>query len=198
MRWRRWLAGTLVLGAVAAGQVGDAPEPPGPRIAMLPDLPGGAVTLTADEIGDRLGAGPNCRADFPGCPRVLTIDAAKMPFIARNIMLAHAAGKPEVLFRGDPAMRGRNYYASCGKFIKTQPDGSCDEYPFASAREGGAGAQIAEVPKREQNCQGGTISRQYQNKDIEVGFPYLVVVTNGDHTAKGPYVGDDIGDKGAC
>jgi hypothetical protein len=35
----------------------------------------------------------------------------------------------------------------------------------------------------ERNCQGGTISRHYQDKDIEVGTSYLAVITDGDRPA---------------
>jgi hypothetical protein len=191
---------TLALAALAARLGAAAPAPGGPRIAMLSDASGGTLMLAADEIdGYRATTGPQCQKSFTGCPRLIIIDAAKMPFIARNIKTAIAVGKPEVLYRGDPAQRRAKQVAACKNFVKHYPDGSCDEYPFASSQEGGAGAQIAEVPVREQNCQGGTISGQYQAKQIAVGMPYLVVVTNSDKIARGPYIGDDIAEnKGAC
>ncbi|GGQ67161.1 NucA/NucB deoxyribonuclease domain-containing protein [Couchioplanes azureus] len=43
---------------------------------------------------------------------------------------------------------------SCAGFVKQYPDDSCDEYPFASTRQGGAGAAIAHIPQTD-NTNGG-------------------------------------------
>jgi Deoxyribonuclease NucA/NucB len=51
---------------------------------------------------------------------------------------------------------------------------SCDEYPFASTLEGGAGASIAPVPVSEQNSQGGTLSSFYQQNNVPIGGKFFV------------------------
>jgi len=53
---------------------------------------------------------------------------------------------------------------------------SLDEYPFASSQQGGAGARVMAVPRGEQSIQGGTLSRFYQNYNINHGDPFLVQI----------------------
>lgn len=83
--------------------------------------------------------------------------------------------------------------------IKYPGAGSCDEYPFASSMEGGAGARTEEVPIREQDCQGGTLSTAYRYQDIAVGDSFLVVILNPDSVADDEFRGIDTGeDRSAC
>jgi hypothetical protein len=124
--------------------------------------------------------------------KVVVIDAAKMPFIGRNITLAWASGQPAVLTRDRPENRRPHYDAVCApsRFTIQYPSrGSCDEYSFASSTQGDAGARTEEVPRREQNCQGGTLSRAYQDRPIDIGEEFVVVVANPQLIADGPYTG---------
>lgn len=137
--------------------------------------------------------------------KYVDIDAGRMPFIAQNIRNAFVpGGKPFALQRGDGTkpFRQRNYLANCANFPKRYPDGSCDEYPFASSWEGGAGAQTAEVPKREQNCQGATLKNQYTARQIAPGTPgtpFSVFLFRSEKIPPGPYAGVDIaGNPGFC
>lgn len=130
--------------------------------------------------------------------KVVVMDAAKMPFIGRNISLAWGDGKDFQLHRDTPESRRAKWTASCGKFVRSYLRGSCDEYPFASSQEGGAGARTDEVPDREQNCQGGTISRAYTLQKIVVGDEYLVVISHPDSIASQPYAGVDIAKEQSC
>lgn len=123
--------------------------------------------------------------------KVLIIDAGKMSFIARNIKLAWAEGKPAILHRESANTRTKRGKA-CGSFKKTYTRGSCDEYGFASSREGGAGARAEEVHEDEQNCQGGTISSAYQHVPINEGDAYLVVISNPDKIATVPWAGQEV------
>ncbi|HEU0077464.1 MAG TPA: NucA/NucB deoxyribonuclease domain-containing protein, partial [Longimicrobiaceae bacterium] len=107
--------------------------------------------------------------------KVLVIDAEKMSFIARNIKLAWGEGKPAILHRESANSRAKRGKVCGTSFKKTYPRGSCDEFPFASSRESGAGARAEEVHEDEQNCQGGTISSAYQHLPINEGDAYLVV-----------------------
>jgi len=53
---------------------------------------------------------------------------------------------------------------------------SLDEFPFASSKEGGAGANVAEVDKKEQNKQGGKMSSFYQKHNIPDGGAFKVAI----------------------
>jgi hypothetical protein len=135
--------------------------------------------------------------------KVVVINAMKMPFIARNINKAISEEDyPMVLNRVDPAQRQVNYTASCMMFVKKYRDGSCDEYPFASSRQGGLfggrRARTEEVPRREQNCQGGTISRAYQQQNIVFGEEYGVVLIGTNSIPSGPYIGEDVAKDPSC
>jgi len=52
---------------------------------------------------------------------------------------------------------------------------SCDEYPFASTYQGGAGASTMPVPGWEQSVQGGVNSSFYQGNNNQ-----LRPLVNGD------------------
>lgn len=134
--------------------------------------------------------------------KVVIVNAAKMPFIARNISLAWVSGKPAELTRDSRENRRAKYAATCGPgifTIKYPGAGSCDEYPFASTQEGGAGARTEEVPIREQDCQGGTLSTAYRYQNITTGTTFLVVISNPDQVASGPFTGTDSAeDQSAC
>lgn len=51
---------------------------------------------------------------------------------------------------------------------------SLDEYPFASSREGGAGARVQPVPVGEQNYDGGVLSAFNMANDIQPGDQFHV------------------------
>jgi hypothetical protein len=126
--------------------------------------------------------------------RVLLVDAAKMPFIARNTKLAWGEGHPGILTmnRGKQAA---NRAAACPRSFARPHGGSCDEYPMASTDQGGAGARAEEVPKRENLCQGGSYGAQYP-KD---GDEFLVVIIHPDKIATTSFTGQDIAmEQGAC
>jgi hypothetical protein len=127
---------------------------------------------------------------------VLTVNAAKMPFIARNTRLAWEDGQPAILTM-DRRRQPVNRDAACGGFAHRHPPpvGSCDEYPMAVTVEGGAGARIEEVPLRENSCQGGSYGRQYP-KD---GTRFLVVIVRPELIATRPFTGVDIAkERGLC
>lgn len=123
--------------------------------------------------------------------RFVIIDAARMPFIARNISTAWTAGKPGVLTK-DRTAEVANRRKVCLSSFPRPHGGQCDEFPFASTRQGGEGAQEHEVPARENQCQGGTLSRGYVASGIGDGDDFLVVITHPNKIAQGPYQGIDI------
>jgi len=129
--------------------------------------------------------------------KFVIFDAARMPFITRNISTAWQAGKPGVLTKDSAAQAG-NRAKVCLPSFPRPFGGQCDEYPFASTREGGLGAQEHEVPIRENACQGGTLARRYDTAGIKDGDRYLVVIIHPGQVAQGPYQGVDIAKEQAC
>lgn len=135
--------------------------------------------------------------------KILVINAARMPYIARNISLAWGEGRNFMLHRDAPENRSAKYDVTCGRksgfVIKLPGLGSCDEYEFASTVEGGAGARVEEVPVREQNCQGATIKNAYYTKPgINVGEEFLVVISNPASIASEPFAGPDTAKEQTC
>ncbi|SDC20711.1 NucA/NucB deoxyribonuclease domain-containing protein [Actinokineospora iranica] len=171
-------------------KIGDIFASPGGEpqgVAVPPEFHGRVKSCTAVQ----LAADKRCGDD-----KVLPIDAAKMPYIARNITLAWES-RPETAALTKASYKERqNYRASgCGRFARTirsddpKKAGSCDEFPFKSTEEGGTGSRIEEVPTGEQNIQGGTISSFYQKHKMVDGDKYLVVIINPASIATGPYEG---------
>ncbi len=129
--------------------------------------------------------------------KFVILDAARMPFITRNVSTAWKAGHPGVLTK-DSTRQADNRKKACLPSFPRTYGGQCDEYPFASTRQGGAGAQEHEVPARENLCQGGTLRTKYAAAGIEDGDDYLVVITHPDKIAPGPFQGIDIALEQAC
>jgi RHS repeat-associated protein len=116
-----------------------------------------------------------CR-DLP----VYVVDGNRTPKIAINDASAIAAGKPFLLHRngGGKEISDNRKFAGCTTWWKSLGAGSCDEYPFASTREGGLGSQVMGVPAAEQQIQGTTISAFYSTNRVKNGDPFLVAVIN--------------------
>jgi hypothetical protein len=124
--------------------------------------------------------------------RILVVEAAKMPFIARNTKLAWESGSPAVLTM-ERSRQAANRQQACGGFRPVH-GGQCDEYPMASTTEGGAGARTEEVPSRENLCQGGSYVRQYPPN----GERFLVVISRPDLIAAGAFGGTDVAANQGC
>lgn len=136
---------------------------------------GARVALTTRQCGDL---------------KIVVIDAAKMPFISRNIQLAWMDGIPSILTRNS-AKQATNRAVACGKFVPKY-GGSCDEYAFATTDEGGSGARTDEVPLREQRCQGGALTGGYAKAGVDQGDSFLVVISNPTSVATRPFTGADV------
>jgi Deoxyribonuclease NucA/NucB len=116
-------------------------------------------------------------------PPTVTFSRARVPNIAAHISQAQASGKPSTLTYLGPnsPTQTTNRQAACGSFKASAADTaagrtSCDEYPFASTSEGGAGASTAAVPVSEQNSQGGTLSSFYTANGLTAGSKFRVAV----------------------
>jgi hypothetical protein len=116
-------------------------------------------------------------------PPTVTFSRARVPNIAAHISQAQGSGKPtELTYLGpNSPTQSKNRTAACGSFKPSAADTaagktSCDEYPFASTAEGGAGASTAAVPPSEQNSQGGTLGSFYTANKLVAGSKFRVAV----------------------
>tara|TARA_R110002096_G_scaffold64463_4_gene157146 strand:- start:480 stop:995 length:516 start_codon:yes stop_codon:yes gene_type:complete len=120
--------------------------------------------------------------------QAIHFDGNELPCIAFNVATAQGAGAPANLTRTtDQATINANRQASCGPAGPTvaalnQQAGavvfSCDEYPFASSNQGGAGAQIMIVPLIENNIQGGRLGAFYNHNNIGNNGAYVAGAVN--------------------
>jgi len=103
----------------------------------------------------------------------LRISAKEYPELAENILNAQRAGHPDVLTHGGNAAANRG--AALGE-VPNIPPWSRDEYPFASAQEGGGGSWVGHVPVSQQNAQGALLKNFLKKYNIKPGDQYRVVV----------------------
>lgn len=108
----------------------------------------------------------------------LTFFRVIIPNVGQHIIDAQNAGYPAVLTRiTNKSQIRRNRREACRNFVPSPPLlTSCDEYPFASTQQGGAGASIRAVPLTEQAIQGGHISVFYRVNGITNGTQFRVQV----------------------
>lgn len=123
----------------------------------------------------------------PGCvfPAFIpAVDMSGLPVIAKNIRAVQGRGghygRPG---GGRPLHRNssqqetdNNRHLVCPKHLKRPPGDQCDEYPFASAWEGGTRLPPIDryrgwVPKRENSVQGAILKRFYADNRILRGSP---------------------------
>ncbi|KAK0536252.1 hypothetical protein OC835_002092 [Tilletia horrida] len=113
----------------------------------------------------------------------VVFDCTKVPNICSNDCYAiQCIGKPTTLHRDSENAayhRTQNACRSPNRCSGNPSDSnSCDEYPFASSAEGGAGAVTRCVPSRENSVQGGTLSSFYTNNGVTNGQAYNVGFSN--------------------
>jgi RHS repeat-associated protein len=106
-------------------------------------------------------------------PQELRISASAYPELAENIRHAQAVGHPAVLTHGGNV--GANRSAAL-KDVPQISGFSRDEYPFASAMEGGASAWVGHVPLSQQHAQGAIIANFISKNDIRPGDQYRVII----------------------
>lgn len=195
----------VVIAVLVGAAVYLAPKAMNKVGAFLGDLVGANDAVTVGEGETALMVAANAEAKVVNCAteailaqnscdglRVLVVDAARMPFIARNTKLAWESGLSAVL-RMDRNKQIDNRKQACGRF-KPSYGGQCDEYPMAATAEGGAGARTEEVPGRENACQGGSYVRQYPPN----GEQFLVVISQPALIASGPFTGVDVAANQDC
>ncbi|CAB4023685.1 Hypothetical predicted protein [Paramuricea clavata] len=106
-----------------------------------------------------------------------------MPAVCRNMRDAiKKQGKPTRLHRvaAKNDINKNRRASGCPKLTilkrKKMPGFNCDEYPFASSKEGGKGSKIMMVPVRENSQQGGLLAGFYRKHGIVNGGCYNVKV----------------------
>ncbi|SJX62993.1 uncharacterized protein SRS1_13816 [Sporisorium reilianum f. sp. reilianum] len=109
----------------------------------------------------------------------LTWDCTRVPNICSNDCYAiQCAGKPTTLHRDSADATANRALTACkspNRCANNPSDSnSCDEYPYASSQEGGAGSVTRCVPSTENSRQGGTLSSFYTNNAITDGDAYNV------------------------
>ncbi|XP_028393191.1 uncharacterized protein LOC114517599 [Dendronephthya gigantea] len=111
------------------------------------------------------------------CPTI-TFPCDRIPDVCDNMRDAINSGKPSTLNRiTNPTEIAKNRRDSgCPNLIRV-PGENCDEYPFASSRQGGRGAAIRNVPKRQNSIQGGLLGSFYKDKNIGDGDCYTVALS---------------------
>lgn len=193
--------GPLTTGALFGGEftftdATPAQHKPKLTITFAPVIPG---TSGGFDGISHLNISVRCddllRGQLPGCviadfiPTMTSM--TRLPQIAANIGRIQQSGgygvpgNPDKALHREtnPAQQGRNRYKACNIFITgPRPAGkSCDEYPFATTKEGGKtlpdGAHGWDwVPEDQQDSQGGLITGFHkQNRNLD-GDPFYVQV----------------------
>lgn len=143
-------------------------------------IAGFAISLISPSFLDLSKSG--LRAQTPPLPILTQSRAQGIPTIAQHIFDAQMAGQPIILSRIDPPqplkdqLIDQNRSQACAGFVPPPPPNtSCDEYPFASTYEGGAGASTRGVPIREQRRQGGRVGGFYRRNAIPDRGRFMVL-----------------------
>ena len=104
------------------------------------------------------------------------------PGIYRNTIGALSNGQPQILtYDSDKKNQGKRRREAL-KFYKgtSGKSESLDEYPYASTKEGGAGATVGSVPREEQSIQGGQLGGLILAKKMETGDQFFVIPVRRD------------------
>jgi len=162
---------------------------------------GTAIVMSVEESGEE----PVCNIEVDGdhCYRVgatgvlvhnlsdpcdclptVKFSRTRVPNIAANVaaaLLAHPLWRI-LHYESDKSKQDANRRKACGATICPRPPAtntSCDEFPFASTKEGGTGAMTMCVPRSEQSSQGGTLGGLYgfyAKNNLKDNDPFCVQV----------------------
>lgn len=145
-------------------------------------IAGFAISLISPSFLDLSKSGLRAQPANPPLPVLIQSRTQNIPTIAQHIADAQMAGQPMILSRigiPQPARRQaqhQNRKAACRGFVPPPPPNtSCDEYPFASSYEGGAGSSTRGVPIAEQRRQGREIGTFYVTKAIPDRGRFMVL-----------------------
>jgi hypothetical protein len=106
----------------------------------------------------------------PSFQPTYVLSAAKYPAIAK-FDKAELAKHPSwsTLTRATPTQKKANRALVCKGFKKTSKTDSCDEFPYASTTQGGAGAAQEHVNVTENKAQGGNLVGFYNSNRLFYG-----------------------------
>jgi hypothetical protein len=113
----------------------------------------------------------------PSYTPTYVISSSRYPDIAK-FDKAQIAKHPSwsTLTRVSPAQADKNRAAAC-KGFHSPPGKSCDEFPYASTSQGGAGAARTAVNKKENDSQGGNLVGFYNANRLFYGEKFNVKVS---------------------
>ena len=110
------------------------------------------------------------------CP-ILRFPCARMPNVCANMRNAIRLGRPRRLNRTTNRSQIRRNRRNSGcRRLRRRRGYNCDEYPFASTFQGGRGAVVRLVPRRENAIQGAVLGNFYRRYRIGHGGCFRVAV----------------------
>lgn len=138
--------------------------------------------LSETTVGVRCDSQPGYR--YPaGCANpsftpTYVLSSSKYPQIAK-FDKAEIAKHPSwaTLTRVSPTQADKNRAAACKGFKKKNPTDSCDEFPYASTSQGGAGAAQEHVPEKENYSQGNNLGAFYNANRLFYGEKFHVKIS---------------------
>lgn len=83
-------------------------------------------------------------------------------------------GPGHQLNRAEPGTRKERSAEACRDFFPVHTGDQCDEYPFGSTYQGGAGASIDSIPELDNKAGGGIISNFYNQQRVLTDDPFWV------------------------
>jgi Deoxyribonuclease NucA/NucB len=113
----------------------------------------------------------------PSYTPTYVISSSRYPDIAK-FDKAQLAKHPSwaTLTRVSPAQADKNRKVACKGFVAPKGE-SCDEFPYASTSQGGAGAARKAVKKKENDSQGGNLVGFYNANRLFYGEKFHVKVS---------------------
>jgi hypothetical protein len=135
----------------------------------------GAALIAAGSMRLRLNVDPDgtVKVVDGGTLPELIVDYNDYPDLADNIYNAQMAGHSNILTHVGGSTSHSNRLAALEDVPNIRP-WSRDEYPLASAKEGGAGSWVGHISRNEQCAQGGLLT----NLGVRSGDRYRVRVVN--------------------
>ncbi|MFD9791434.1 NucA/NucB deoxyribonuclease domain-containing protein [Streptomyces sp. NPDC059070] len=83
-------------------------------------------------------------------------------------------GNGHQLNRAEPGTREKRSAEACREFFPVRTGDQCDEFPFGSTYEGGAGASIDSIPEADNRAGGAIIGNFYDQQRVLVWDPFWV------------------------
>jgi Deoxyribonuclease NucA/NucB len=144
------------------------PAPP-PAVAVRP-LP--SPTIRCEIMNGPVTPNTGASCVFPGVrPQVVfsRSEAGYKKIAAHMYYAINTLNKPSILHRYSALKAANRQAAGCypgGPWLPKLTGYNCDEYPFASTEEGGAGSSIRGVPEKENSRQGGRVNIFFTNNHV--------------------------------